>query len=194
MRAVPALLCAAALALSVGACTDPNSIAAQANSGDQKGYISGNGTIEHIPAGKRAEPIELSGITLRGESWSSESARGKVVVINKWASWCPPCEEELPELKAAWEHFDQSGDPVVFMGIDFREAPENGLALVKSEGIPYPSLSDESGTLVLALQGKATATPTTLVLDPKGRIAARVAGQVTESTLVGLVDDVLAES
>ncbi|HEU5455483.1 MAG TPA: TlpA family protein disulfide reductase, partial [Nocardioides sp.] len=60
--------------------------------------------------------------------------------------------------------------------------------------ITYPSLSDESGVLILALQGKAPTVPTTLVLDKTGRIAARVNGEVTASTLTGLVDDVLAES
>ena len=58
----------------------------------------------------------------------------------------------------------------------------------------YPSLSDESGVQILNLQGKAPSVPTTLVLDTKGRIAARVNGAVTEITLTGLIDDVLAES
>ena len=57
----------------------------------------------------------------------------------------------------------------------------------------YPSLSDESGSLILALQGKAPTVPATLVLDTQGRIAARVSGEVTATTLTGLVDDVLAK-
>ena len=66
--------------------------------------------------------------------------------------------------------------------------------IAKANSITYPSLSDESGVLILALQGKAPTVPTTLVLDRTGRIAARVNGEVTASTLTGLVDDVLAEN
>ncbi len=78
------------------------------------------------------------------------------------------------------------------MGINFREDPARGAAFEKRAGITYPSLSDESGVAILALQGKAPTVPTTLVLDREGRIAARVNGPVTASTLRGLVDDVVA--
>jgi peroxiredoxin len=80
------------------------------------------------------------------------------------------------------------------VGIDFREEAERGAAFVDKAGLTYPSLSDESGVLVLQLQGKAATTPTTLVLDDRGRIAARVGGPVDTSTLVALVDDVAASS
>ena len=79
-----------------------------------------------------------------------------------------------------------------FIGIDFREEPERGAAFVKKAGVTYPSLSDESGVLILALQGKAPTVPTTLVLDTLGRIAARVNGPASATTLRALVDDVVA--
>ena len=79
------------------------------------------------------------------------------------------------------------------MGINTRDNPSSGRATAKRQGIPYPSLDDQDGQLILALQGKAPTPPVTLVLDPQGRIAARVLGEVTSSTLDGLVDDVLAE-
>ena len=84
--------------------------------------------------------------------------------------------------------------PAQFVGIDFREDPARGAAFLKKAGITYPSLTDESGVAILALQGKAPTVPTTLVLDPQGRIAARVNGPATASTLRGLVDDVVAGS
>ncbi len=104
------------------------------------------------------------------------------------------CVAEAPDLKKAWDAVSASGKPVQFMGIDFREDPDRGAAFQKAKNITYPSLTDESGVLILALQGKAPTVPTTLVLDKSGRIAARVNGQVTASTLTGLVDDVLAEA
>jgi hypothetical protein len=82
---------------------------------------------------------------------------------------------------------------VAFIGLDTQESPASGLAFQNANTITYPSLAYDGGVPLLALQGKAVATPTTLVLDSQGRIAARVSGPVTQATLVGLVDDVLAE-
>lgn len=190
-----ALVLAGVLALSVGACSDdPNSLASQAKAGDRKGYVSGDGSVERIAADERQEPVKLQGTTLDGKDWSVADAKGDVVVINVWGSWCGPCVAEAPDLQKAWTTLSEAGKPVQFMGIDFREAPERGAAFAKAKNITYPSLTDESGVLILALQGKAPTVPTTLVLDTTGRIAARVNGEVTASTLTGLVDDVLAEA
>ena len=188
-------LVAAALLLGATACSqDPNSVAAQAKAGDQKGYVSGDGAVETIPRADRDEPVALSGKLVDGGSWDSASARGEVVVVNVWGSWCAPCVAEAPDLQQVWSDLEAEKAPVQFMGIDFREDPARGAAFAKKAGITYPSLSDESGVLILALQGKAPTVPTTLVLDTEGRIAARVNGPVGASTLRGLVDDVVAES
>jgi thiol-disulfide isomerase/thioredoxin len=188
-------LAAAALLLGVTACTsDPNSVAAQAKAGDQKGYISGDGAVETIPAAERGAPVELTGTLLDGTAWDATSARGKVLVLNVWGSWCAPCVAEAPALEETWKGLQADEAPVEFMGIDFREDPARGAAFAAKAGITYPSLTDESGVAILALQGKAPTVPTTLVLDTEGRIAARVNGPVTASTLRGLVDDVVAGS
>lgn len=185
-----------ALLLGAAACTeDPNSIAAQAKAGDQKGYISGDGAVEAIPVAERAEPVDLEGDLVGGSRWGSASARGKdVVVLNVWGSWCAPCVAEAPDLQKVWAGLQAEDAPVQFMGINFREGPATGAAFAKRAGVTYPSLSDKAGLLILDLQGKAPTVPTTLVLDREGRIAARVNGPVQESSLRGLVDDVLAES
>ncbi|GAB3072172.1 TlpA family protein disulfide reductase [Phycicoccus sp. Root101] len=194
MARASAMLAIPVLALSLAACSqDPNSIAAQAKSGNRQGYISGDGTVEAIPVAQRNKPVVLSGKTLDDQSWSVAAQAGKVVVLNVWASWCPPCEKEAPELKDAAEKVAAASKPVVFMGINTRDNPDSGRATAKRQGIPYPSLDDQDGRMILALQGKAPTPPVTLVLDPTGRIAARVVGEVTSSTLTGLVDDVLAE-
>ena len=189
------LAAAAVLLLGGTACTDdPNSVAAQAKAGDQKGYVSGDGAVETIPEADRAEPVELSGELLDGTAWDSASARGEVLVVNVWGSWCAPCVAEAPDLQKVWSELEAERAPVRFVGINFREDAARGAAFAKKAGMTYPSLSDEEsgGVLILALQGKAPTVPTTLVLDRQGRIAARVNGPVSASTLRGLVDDVVA--
>lgn len=157
--------------------------------------VAETGGIEIIAPDKRAEPVRLDGTLLDGTPWSLTNQAGKVVVANVWYSTCGPCEAEMPRLQKAWTQLSAKHPDVRFIGIDFGESPQSGASAVARYGTTYPNLSDENRTLTLGLQGKANATPTTLVLDRKGRIAARVAGAVTsESTLVGLVEDVVKES
>lgn len=190
--AVPLAAVAALVALS-GCSSDPNSISEQAKKGDQKGYVAGDGTIEQIPPDKRLDPVSLKGTTLDGKSWSSDSVRGKdVVVVNTWGSWCAPCIKEIPDLQKVWDDVQAAKKPVQFMGINFREGPERGASLAKSMNVTYPSLTDESGTLVLAFGRQApSTTPATLILDTDGKVAARANGPVSATTLQGLIDDVL---
>jgi peroxiredoxin len=183
------------VATAVGACSqDPNSVAAQAKAGDRKGYVSGDGSVETIPADRRAEPVTMTGTLLDGTAWDVASTRGAPLVVNVWGSWCAPCVAEAPELQKAWTTIQASGSGARMVGIDFREEAARGAAFASKAGLTYPSLTDESGVLILQLQGKAPTVPTTLVLDDRGRIAARVNGPVTASTLTGLVDDVAGES
>lgn len=185
---------AAGLATFTAACSsDPNSVAGQARSGDRKGYVAGDGSIEQLTVAQRGQPVTLVGTTLEGRPWSSADRPGTVLVVNVWGSWCPPCIEETPALQKAWETVQAKGRKVQFLGLDKLESPETGLAFQKANKVTYPSLAYDGGVPILALRGKASATPTTLVLDQQGRIAARVSGPVNTTTLLGLIDDVLAE-
>lgn len=181
--------------LGVSGCSsDGNSIADQARSGNQAGFIAGDGSIEKLPVDKRGAPVALSGTLLDGKPWSMQQAAGKVLVVNVWGSWCVACEEETPHLVAAAKQFAGNAK-VAFLGIDVGESAVNGAAAAERHGLPYPSLSDRDRATGAVLQNKAEATPTTLVLDPQGRIAARISGAITTpSTLTGLVQDVLTEN
>ena len=189
--------CALGLSLVTAACNDDaNSVASQAMAGDGKGYVAGDGTVEQLAVADRGAAVSLGGTTVDGKSWSTAAdAPGKVVVVNVWGSWCAPCVDETPHLQQVWQSYSTAGKPVAFVGIDIKESAATAAAFLKANSVTYPSLSDSGsgGQPMLALQGKAAATPSTLVLDRQGRIAARVLGATTVSTLTGLVDDVLAE-
>jgi thiol-disulfide isomerase/thioredoxin len=191
-----ALLLAAGLVtvtVTAACSSDPNSVEQQARAGDRKGYVAGDGSIEQLAVSERGAPLTLSGTTLDGAPWSLADRAGKVVVVNVWGSWCPPCIEETPALQKAWEKVQAQGKPVDFIGLDKLESPVTGLAFQKANHVTYPSLAYDGGVPILSLQGKASATPTTLVLDPQGRIAARVSGPITTTTLLGLIDDATDE-
>jgi thiol-disulfide isomerase/thioredoxin len=158
-----------------------------------QGYIAGQGTIAELAADERDDPVELSGRTLDGERFDVADHRGEVVVVNVWGSWCPPCIAEAPALQQVWEQTEANG--VQFVGIDFRDNVDSARAHEKRFGTTYPSIDDPSGETLLRLRGTlpARAIPSTLVLDRRGRVAARVLGQVRASTLRALVSDALAE-
>ncbi|MEO7059412.1 MAG: TlpA disulfide reductase family protein, partial [Lapillicoccus sp.] len=178
--------------LSVAACTsDPNSIAEQAKAGDNKGFVAGNGTVEQLALPQRSVPLQLSGTTVTGAEWSmAKDAVGKVVIVNVWGAWCGPCVEEMPHLQQVWSSYESAKKPVAFVGIDINEPPATGASFLTANGVTYPSINNQASNAqpMLALQGKAAATPTTLVLDRQGRIAARILGATSVGTLTALVD------
>lgn len=174
-----------ALALLTGCSRD--AIAGAAAAG---GAGAGAGPVETIPAADRSTTITLTGTTLEGKPLDTSAFRGKVVVINTWGSWCPPCNREAPTLAKVSKALAAQG--VQFVGVDLNESAETGQAFQRKHGITYPSFAD-GDTLVPQLKGKAPTPPTTLVLDPQGRLAARATAAVNETTLTGLVRDVLDE-
>ncbi|MGC1209393.1 MAG: TlpA disulfide reductase family protein [Ornithinimicrobium sp.] len=184
----------AAFVLVLAGCgSDPNGIAEQARAGDDKNYIVGDGSITAIGADQRETLIDLDGTTLEGEPWSSKDARGDVVVINVWGSWCPPCRDEAADLEAVSAGFDDDNEPVQFIGVNDRDSVPTALAFQLAQEVTYPSLEYDGGQTLTQLKGFANARPSTLVLDPDGLVAARVLGAVDASTLRALVQDVLDE-
>ena len=169
----------------LAACT--NSVG---NSGDT-GYVSGRGVITTLAVGNREKPGEVSGETLDGEQISLADYAGKIVVVNVWGSWCAPCRAEAPDLvEAAEELADQN---VVFLGINSRDPSEAAArAFLRRFKVPYPSIYDQGGKTLLAFRGTLTpnSIPSTVIIDEEGRVAASVLGEVSKSTLLGLVEDV----
>jgi thiol-disulfide isomerase/thioredoxin len=159
------------------------------SSGDQ-GYVAGKGIITSVEAADRKQPGEVSGTTLAGARTSLSDYRGKTVVVNVWGSWCPPCRAEAPMLAAAAR--DLAGKDVVFLGINSRNPEQAGpRAFERRFKIPYDSIYDPGGRTLLAFHGTlpANAIPSTVVVDPQGRVAASVVGSITRTTLYDLVQD-----
>jgi thiol-disulfide isomerase/thioredoxin len=156
------------------------------------GFIAGDGSITTIAPSERVDAPSIDGVLMSGESWSLEQERGRVVVLNVWASWCAPCRAEAPVLQSLWEEFEKSG--VSFVGLNTRDSPATAISFEKSYGITYPSVVDSDGRIQLQFSGIAPpqAIPTTLVIDRDGKVAGRILGRASESTLRGLIEPLLA--
>lgn len=156
------------------------------------GFVAGDGTLTVLPVDKRPPAPVLVGNTLAGDSWRSDPGAGKVIVYNVWGSWCTPCRAEAATLVSASR---RTAGTAVFVGINTRDldraAPQ---AFVRAFEVPYVNLYDPDGALLLEFSGQlpAIAIPSTLLVDPKGRVAARIIGAVTETTLVDVIHDLTA--
>jgi thiol-disulfide isomerase/thioredoxin len=155
-------------------------------------FISGDGNVQKIPAGERKGPQSASGTTLDGKPVSLAALRGKVTVVNFWASWCAPCRGEAPSLEQV--HTETRANGVEFLGVNFKDSPQNARAFDRRFKITYPSVFDGSGQIGLAFRDvPPNAIPSTLILDRQGRVAVRVIGATTYSALKPLVTAVAAE-
>ena len=142
------------------------------------------------PADRPRAP-DLTGRTLDGGRYALADQIGHLVVVNIWGSWCGPCRAETPDLVRLAGAYRSRG--VRFLGIDTRDEKTAARAFVRRFEVPYPSLIDDGGELMLRLRGVVplAVVPSTFVVDPSGRVAARVIGRITAHTLRGILDDEL---
>jgi thiol-disulfide isomerase/thioredoxin len=163
----------------------------QTRSAGQVGYPDVPRNLTRVPPDQRKELSTVSGLALgSNQTISTQDYRGKVVVINVWGSWCPPCRKEAPDLQAASV---ETKDIAQFVGItskDYDPAPAE--AFVRSFKITYPSIYDPTGKVLLAFAGELppSAIPSTMIIDRQGRLAVRVLSEVSKITLVDMINDV----
>jgi thiol-disulfide isomerase/thioredoxin len=123
------------------------------------------------PATQAAPALDLT--DLQGQHWTAERLKGRAVVVNFWATWCPPCKEELLSLQTL--HELGGGNPLV-IGINVRETATRVRRYVESTGLGFPVVLDPQAEM--AKRYGVTAFPTTLLIGPDGRIRWRVVGEV----------------
>lgn len=159
-------------------------------SGNAVTYVDGNTNAVLYAAGHRPQAPDFSGTTLGGSPLRFAAYRGKVVVLNFWGSWCPPCRSEADTLASTAKQYQPSG--VVFLGVDVRDTAVGAEAFTRSHGISYPSVSDSDDAITLDFSSVVpiASTPTTLVIDKTGHIAGAVFGQTTYSELATMLTKV----
>jgi peroxiredoxin len=175
--------------LALAGCSSNDSLANSYNtSGDTGNYVSADGSTKTIAAADRGAAVKWSGTTDTGAKASSADYAGKVVVLNFWYASCPPCRLEAKDLEKLHQKYAATG--VVFLGVNVSDTGPTAQSFETSHGITYPSILDaDDGAVRLAFHGKIqpNAVPTTLVVDAKGRVAARFSGLITSPSLVGQI-------
>lgn len=156
-------------------------------------FVEGSYSSTYFSPGSRPAAPAVTGTTLAGQRFALAADRGAVVILNFWGSWCGPCRQEAPALAALARHFTR--DPVRFVGVDIRDAPDSAEAFQRTFNVGYPSLNDPSDEIALAFHGTVPlgGIPTTLLIDRSGHIAARIVGEVSYSGLKSLIARVMAD-
>jgi thiol-disulfide isomerase/thioredoxin len=179
-----AVLVLGALALALAACASGTSSAADCDriAGVRVGLCP-------IPEESRA-PAPVDALPVLGDDGTELSLadyRGRVVVMNFWASWCGPCRVEQPDLNEAVELLPDA--EVAFLGVNIEDSEANALAHEREFAIPYPSMFDPANDLAARFPGNGPRVPpSTLFIDAEGRVAAQVFGTVDTGEVVGLAD------
>ena len=192
LRLGAALSITATLSLTLGACASSDPLASQFKAGDNKNYIAGDGSVTEFALANRGKTVVWAGPTETGGILSSAQLTGVPVVMNYWYAGCAPCRAEAPELLAISKEFPK----VQFVGVNVRDSAATTAAFNRNFKLTWSSIVDsQTGSVALAFTGVVTpdAVPTTLVIDRKGRVSARILGRIDKSILKTLIKTVQDE-
>jgi cytochrome c biogenesis protein CcmG/thiol:disulfide interchange protein DsbE len=139
-------------------------------------------------------PLTMSeGYSYRGaDELHLADLRGKVIVINFWASWCKPCEQEAADLEAAWRTYE-SGDDVVFLGIAWTDTPANAAEYLERFSITYPNGPD-LGSRISAIFNRNLGVPETYFIDRAGVVRSiKIGPFMSEGEIHASIEPLLKE-
>jgi peroxiredoxin len=139
---------------------------------------------------RNAPAVEFT--TINGERFSTVDLRGKVVLVNFWATSCVICVKEMPALVATYEKFKVRGFETVAVAMRY-DPPNYVLNFVQTRGLPFKVALDVSGEAARGF-GDVRLTPTTFVIDKRGRIVKRYLGEPDFAELHALLEQKLAEA
>lgn len=143
--------------------------------------VPGSGSGGPVLSGDTGRPapgFSLPQLTDPAATLTLARLRGKNVVVNFWASWCSPCQAEMPVLQAAAV---RSRGKVVFVGIDANDTRDAAIGFLRRVPVTYPTLFDPNGSV--AISYGLFGLPTTVFVSPTGKLLGRHSGQLDAATL-----------
>ena len=179
--------------LGLSACSGGKNAVDQ-SAGNQFRYVQANKKGSVIEAANRKQAGPVSGVLLAGGNYRLSDDRGKVVVLNYFASWCPPCQTETPQFDSIYRERKSSG--VQFIGLDVKDPSKSAAqSWIKDKGITFPVVYDEAAKSAIQLGDvPMAALPSTVVIDRQGRVAAVYVGAVLPKDLTSALDELTAEA
>ncbi len=140
--------------------------------------------LQSVAGGTPAEAVDFTLLDLHGKKHRLADYRGKWVLVNYWATWCPPCLEEIPELEVF--HSNHKDSDAVVLGVNMEDIDLEKLkAFVEEQFISYPILRSRPGFRTEL--GPVSGLPTSYLISPRGEVVARQVGPITAE----LLDDYL---
>ena len=189
------LIALGAALIIVGMVTGCTTTAQSSDAGTGTSFSDGTFQVAEIAVSDRGEPVQFEGVIETGETVTSDDYRGEVLVVNFWYAACGPCIVEAPMLEEVFLRFQN--EEVDFLGVNTYDQAETALSFARENNVTYPSVinvNDGQVKLAFAQLTPIQATPTTLVMDRQGRLAARIIGQLPSASILStIVADTLAE-
>ena len=159
---------------------------ASATSGPARGGLAVNDQIVELSAGGEvAAPFTMS--LVGGGEFSSEELQGRVVMLDFWASWCPPCRDEAPALGQVYREYRDRG--VEFVGINLWDNTGDAELFLQQQGHEYPNGFDDGGKIAISYGVRGI--PEKFFLSAEGRIVRKFSGPVGADRLRQILDSLL---
>lgn len=162
--------------------------AEEANSKEAAAFENIPGTkITSLDVGTKAPDFKLSAMT--GEKVKLSDYRGKKVILNFWATWCPPCKAEMPHMESFYKANKDKGITILAVNLTSMDKGKDEVQkFLNDNGLTFPILLDETG--MIGTKYQAFTIPTSYIIDTKGVIQKKMVGPMDEATMKGFTDSI----
>ncbi len=162
-----------------------------ARSGGNPGGLSVNSKLGEVPV-INGPAFSFSAISLDGTEINPLALRGKVVMIDFWSSWCPPCRAESPVLSQVYQEYKDKGEPIEFIGIAIWDRDEDIRRFVDEFNLKYPIAVDPKGRIAIGYG--VAGIPEKFFIDSSGTLKKKLIGPMNAGALRSILDEMLGDA